>query len=121
MRGRRARVVEEPVTTQRRVRQLTDEEVVDIWVQKLLVKRKELKMTPRQCGFVSLAEASQLCSIGTVGNTVTDLLTLQEQGDKRDLQDFLDKHMPHIIAFGFVVGIIALGIFVISKTMGGSV
>lgn len=98
--------------------QMSDEEVGDIFIQKLLEKREQLKLTPRKCQAVSLNEAAQLCTQGTVGATVTDLLTLQEQGDKRDLQDFLDKHMPHILAFGMVVGLIVLGIYILTKTTG---
>lgn len=99
-------------------RQLTDEEVGDIFIQKLLEKRNKMKLTPRRCQAVSLNEAAALCTPGTVGSTVTDLLTLQEQGDKRDLQDFLDKHMPHIMAFCMVAGVIVLGVYILSKTMG---
>ncbi len=97
-------------------KQLTSEEVGDIFIQKLLEKRSELKLTPRKCQAVSLNEAAALCTPGTVGSTVTDLLTLQEQGDKRDLQDFLDKHMPKILAFCMVVGVIVLGIYILTKT-----
>jgi hypothetical protein len=94
---------------------LTDDEVADIFIKKLLQKRTMLSMTPRKCLPVSLNEAAQLCSVGTVGATVTDLLTLQEQGDRRDLQDWLDKHMSQIIGFSMVVGVIILGLFIISK------
>jgi hypothetical protein len=99
-------------------KKLTEEQVTKIFIKKVLQKRLELQLTPMETTAVSLNEAAQLCSIGTVGNTVTDLITLQEQGDKRDLQDFLDKHMPKIMAFTMVIGVVVLAIYILSKQAG---
>lgn len=92
--------------------------VVKIFTQKILDLRQELKVTPRKCQPVSLNEAAQLCNVGTIGATVTDLITLQEQGDKRDMQDFLDKHMPHLIAAGMIIAFMVVGYMIIMR--GGS-
>lgn len=102
----------------RKNKKLTEEQVTKIFIKKVLEKRLEIQITPREMSAVSLNEAAQLCTVGTVGNTVTELITLQEQGDKRDLQDFLDKHMPKIIAFAMVIGVIVLALYILSKQTG---
>lgn len=99
-------------------RRMTDDEIARVFTQKILDLRQELKVTPRKCQPVSLNEAAQLCNVGVVGSTVTDLITLQEQGDKRDLQDFLDKHMPHLIAAGMIIAFMVVGYMIIMR--GGS-
>jgi len=87
---------------------------------KILDYRKEIKLTPMQSEALCLSEAADLCSPGLTGVMMANLLTLQEQGDKRDLVDFLDKHMSKIIAFCMVVGVIVLGIYILSTQTGAA-
>ncbi len=86
--------------------------------EKILAYREEIKLIPIQSEVLCLSEAADLCSMGLTGSMVSNLLTLQEQGDKRDLVDFLDKHMSKIIAFCMVVGVVVLGIYIISTQTG---
>ncbi|MCK9575352.1 MAG: hypothetical protein M0R51_05295 [Clostridia bacterium] len=86
--------------------------------EKILAYREEIKLIPIQSEALCLSEAADLCSMGLTGSMVSNLLTLQEQGDKRDLVDFLDKHMSKIIAFCMIVGVIVLGIYILSTQTG---
>ena len=86
--------------------------------EKILAYREEIKLIPIQSEALCLSEAADLCSMGLTGSMVSNLLTLQEQGDKRDLVDFLDKHMSKIIAFCMVVGVVVLGIYILSTQTG---
>lgn len=101
------------------IRQEVDVDLVSARLaQKILKFREELKLIPIQSEALCLSEAADLCIPGLTGAMMQNLLTLQEQGDKRDLQDFLDKHMSQIIAFCMVVGVVALAVYVISQTGG---
>ena len=86
--------------------------------EKILAYREEIKLISIQSEALCLSEAADLCSMGLTGSMVSNLLTLQEQGDKRDLVDFLDKHMSKIIAFCMVVGVVVLGIYILSTQTG---
>ncbi|MFA6887638.1 MAG: hypothetical protein WCQ65_11815 [Fermentimonas sp.] len=88
--------------------------------EKILAYREEIKLIPIQSEALCLSEAADLCSMGLTGSMVSNLLTLQEQGDKRDLVDFLDKHMSKIIAFCMVVGVVVLGIYILSTQTGAA-
>lgn len=63
----------------------------------IVALRKSAAVTPIRCEPVNLTEAADQCSIAVTGNNVSSLLALQEEKDKLEQQDWLDKHMGHII------------------------
>jgi hypothetical protein len=63
----------------------------------ILALRAEISCSPIQVEPLYLTEAAEKCTIGTVGNTVGELLMLQEQGDSKDLIDWMDKHFTKVI------------------------
>lgn len=67
-------------------------------VNEIIKYRKEMKLKIVSCKPVSFLEAAELCTPGMTGHMVSSLLTLQEQGDKKDQLDFWDKHGGKIIA-----------------------
>lgn len=109
--------VQKPKRQQIVVKQEVDIDIVSAnLAKKILQFREEIKLMPIESEALCLSEAADLCTPGLTGAMVNNLLTLQEQGDKRELQDFLDKHMSKIIAFCMIVGVVALAIYVISET-----
>ena len=66
-------------------------------VDKIIEYRKTMKIKTISCKPVSFLEAAELCTPGMTGHMVSSLITLQEQGDKKDQIDFLDKHIGKII------------------------
>ena len=66
-------------------------------VDKIIEYRKVMKIKTIACKPVSFLEAAELCTPGMTGHMVSSLITLQEQGDKKDQIDFLDKHIGKII------------------------
>ena len=66
-------------------------------VDKIIEYRKTMKIKTISCKPVSFLEAAELWTSGMTGHMVSSLITLQEQGDKKDQIDFLDKHIGKII------------------------
>lgn len=66
-------------------------------VDEIIKYRKVMKLKTVACKPVSFLEAAELCTPGMTGHMVSSLITLQEQGDKKDKEDFFDKHIGKII------------------------
>ena len=59
--------------------------------------RKKMKLKTIACKPTSFLDAVELCTPALTGNMVKNLMTLQEQGDSKDVIDYLDKHIGKII------------------------
>lgn len=88
--------------------------ITQSFMRDLIKFRKEASITPISCTPTSLVRAAELSQVATTGNDVSHLLTMQEEKDKQDQDDWLTKHMGHLIALLALMGLPIIGYMVIS-------
>ena len=96
-----------------------DEEQIEYAAKKLMDEivsfRKEISCSPIKCEPLYLTEAAELCTVGVTGHMVSNLLTLQELGDKKEQLDFFDKHWMKVLLICGILMIPLIYYMVINK------
>ena len=95
----------------------TDEEIeyaTNMFMSDIISLRKIAAVTPVKCEPVYLTEAAEMCTVAVTGNNVSNLLALQEEKDKMEQEDWLSKHMGHLIAVLALMGLPIIGYMVIN-------
>lgn len=84
-------------------------------MQDVIDLRKEIGLIPIHTDPVSFNQAASLCTIGTTGNDVSTLLSLQEQADRADSMDQkIEKYFMYGIIL-MIIGIIPLIYYMVMK------
>lgn len=87
--------------------QPSSEEDIDAAAKRLmdevLLFRKKIGLKTVDAGPLYLTEAAELCTVGPTGNVISSILSLQEQGDRKDQIDWLDKHKSVVIVLAAIL------------------
>lgn len=89
--------------------------IVNQFMDDLIELRKEANSTQLSTEAVYLADAENLCTIGITGNDVSAFLSMQEEKDKQEQENWIDKNYWKLLAIFAPIAILILGYVIIKS------